>query len=66
LFSVAVAWIQCGDLIRENPVGYFASDGRATYMFFFYLAIRFHSHPARTPSTSYSPLAYWLHPRLQS
>ncbi|MEM0926655.1 MAG: O-antigen ligase family protein [Planctomycetota bacterium] len=40
VFSIATAWIQCGDLIRANPIGYFASDGRATYMFFFYLAMR--------------------------
>ncbi|MEM6472626.1 MAG: O-antigen ligase family protein [Planctomycetota bacterium] len=41
VFSVVIAWLQCGDLVSENPVGYFASDGRATYMFLFYIAVRF-------------------------
>ncbi|MEL6104510.1 MAG: O-antigen ligase family protein [Planctomycetota bacterium] len=40
VYSVAVAWIHNGDMIAESPIGYFAGDGRATYVFGFYLAIR--------------------------
>ncbi|MEO1525176.1 MAG: O-antigen ligase family protein [Planctomycetota bacterium] len=40
IYSVAVAWIHNGDMIRESPIGYFAGDGRATYVFGFYLSIR--------------------------
>lgn len=46
-YTIAVAFTQCGELIVENGIGYFAGAGRATYAIVLFLAIRLANSSSR-------------------